>query len=213
VPVPGSPPSEVCRDFVFLDFKTLPEDKYTIECLAESGSQPASVRPMLYTLAEPIPLCFVDLLFSKPIMESAGIYPVDLFPADSAPAITPIRYALRFAARSTFWRYYIVPQPQREQLEDLAIVTLGDAPPVAFSGPHKVRLVTGVPAYRFVSEERLLLQQQSLYRLRLKGWPKRAYGADDVLVRRLPVAASKQVLPEGGRDEPERNYSDIYVYV
>jgi hypothetical protein len=213
VPVPGSPPSEVCRDFVFLDFKTLPEDKYTIECLAESGSPPISAQPMLYTLAAPIPLCFIDLLFSKPTADSAGIYPVDLFPVDGVPTVTPVRYALRFAARSTFWRYYIVPQPQREQLEDLAIETLGDAPPVVFTGPQKVRLVTGAPAYRFVSEARLLLQQQSPYRLRLKGWPKRAHGAEDVLMRRLPVAASRQVLPEGGRDAPDQNYSDIYVYV
>jgi hypothetical protein len=213
VPVPGSPPSEVCRDFVFLDFKTLPEDKYVIKVETDPGVTPVPPRPMLYTMAEPIPLCFIDLLFSKPTAASDGIYPVDLFAAEGAAKITPVRYVLRFAARSTFWRYYIVPQPQREQLDGLAIESLGDAPEAFFSGPDKVRLVTGAPAYRFVSDEPLLLQQQSSYRLRLRGWPRRAPGADDVLVRRLPVAAAKQVLPEGGRAGPEENYSDIYVYV
>lgn len=210
---PGPPPTQVCRDFVFLDFSTLDHDKYVIEYRTEPGRESPLPRPMLYTTAQPVPLCFIDLLFSKPTSDAAGIYPVNLFPADGEPSIKPVRYVLRFQARSTFWRYYIVPQPQREELEDLAIESLRDTPPAVFSGPTEVRLVTGAPAYRFVSDERLQLQQQSNYRFRLKGHSRRARGIDDVLIRRLPVAASKQVLPEGGSNEPDQNYSDIYVYV
>lgn len=209
VPPDASPPARVCRDFVYLDFTTLPPDKYVIEILGT----PARRYPILYTVGEPVPLCFIDLLFANPTGSAAGVYPVEHLHPEHKTAIRPRRYLLRFQARSTFWRYYIVPQPQRQELDGLAIETTGGVPPIPFAGPTRVALVNGAPAYRFVSEERLRLQQQSDYRFRLKGRVRRAPAAEDVLVERLSVAASKQVLPEGGPEEPDRNYSDIYVYV
>lgn len=229
VPTQASPPTQVCRDVVFLDFTTLPEDKYVIEYVMQPGATPLLSRPILYTVAEPIPLCFIDLLFTKPSETADGVYPVGLYPEvdtnddphkaaagnpeTKSGAIRPVRYMLRFEARATYWRYYIVPQPQREELEDLAIEPVGDTPPVSFSGPTRVRLATGALAYRFVSNDRLLLRQHSSYRFRLRGWTRRAPASDDILVACLPVASSKQVLPEGGTAHPTETYSDIYVYI
>jgi hypothetical protein len=202
VRVSQSPPEEVCRDVVFLDLRTCPEDKYTIESLTAEG--PLAVQSIVYTVSKPPPFCFVDLLFSQPAAGSAGIYPLDL-QTDSCQSM---RYLLRFRARSTYWRYYIMPQTERERLEDLRIETMGDGPPVSFAGPRRIRLPTGAPAYLFESEIPLMLQQRSRYRFRLHGWTRRARRAGDVLVPRLPVASPAQVLPEDGK-----TWSDIYVTV
>ena len=207
---PSSPPSPpVCRNFVFLDFSTLPEDKYTIETIG-SASLP---REILYTVAAPVPLCFIDLLLTRPTATATGIYPVrDLYP-ETATTIKPLRYELRFEARATYWRYYIQPPPH-QQLEDLAIETMGPNPPVAFAGPVPVRLVNGGLAYRFVSEEALVLQRRSPYRFRLKGRrAMRTVSGDDVLAQRLAVASTEQVVPQREADASFKSYSDIYVSV
>lgn len=209
----GSPPTEVCSPYVFLDFRMLPEDKYVIEYETLSAPPPRPPWPILYTAGEPNPLCFIDLLFSKPTAGAEGIYPVDLDAPEPADSIEPVRYTLDFKARSTYWRYYIVPEPQREELEGLAIETLGELSQVPFSGPIPVKIANGERAYRFVSDERLLLQQRSSYRFQLNGWVQRGLPTGDPLIASMPVAGNKRVLPEGGKDNPELNYSDIYVYV
>jgi hypothetical protein len=213
VELPESPPREVCNPFVFLDFRTLPEDKYVIEYEAASAVPPPPPWPILYTAAGPNPLGFIDLLFSRPTGGADGIYPIDLDAPEPAESIQPARYTLRFKARSTYWRYYIVPEPQREGLEDLTIETLSEWSQVPFSGPVEVLIANGQRAYRFVSDERLLLQQRSSYRFRLNGWVLGGLPTGDPLIARMPVAGNQQVLPEGGKDNPELNYSDIYVYV
>jgi hypothetical protein len=208
VPVSASPPEEVCRSAVFLDFAKLGEDKYEIEVIGDVVRR----WPVLYTEAEPIPLCFVDLLFTNPTGRKADFYPVrHLYPEDKT-TIVPMRYTLHFRPRETFWRYNIVPQPQRAELDDLAIETEGGLQQIPFLGPETVTLINGALAYRFVSGKLLPTLQRSFFRFRLKGRSPRAPAIDDVLVSRLPVAASNQLVPsrDGNIDE---NYSDIYVYV
>ena len=204
----ASPPAEVCRPVVFLDFRTLREDKYVIDTVADTITLS---RPILYTVAELNPLCFIDLLFSRPTETAEGVYPVDL--AEPAGSIQPVLYTLRFKARSTYWRYYVVPEPQGEELEDLMIETMGEPLQVPFSGPTGVLLANGARAYRFVSDERLLLQQRSSYRFRLNGWARRSAPTGDPLIARMPVAASTQILPEDDGADGETIYSDIFVYV
>jgi hypothetical protein len=200
----------VCRDIVYLDFSTDDEDKYIVQTLDAAGNI-LRQWPFLYTVSEPIPLCFIDLLFTQPTFDANGIYPVkDLYPADDS--IVPVQYVLKFAARSTIWRYFIVPQPNDKELEDLAI-EMGDGSPGPFSGPKKTKLINGANAYLIISDEPLQLRQQSPYRFRLKGAVRHMASADGVLVARMPVAAATQVLPEGGSRQPNENYSDIYVYV
>lgn len=212
VPVAGSPPTEVCRTSVYLDFSTEDEDKYVI-CATNVDGAPLWQWPIVYTTAEPNPLCFIDLLFSQPTAMADGVYPVQHLYPDDKTKIATVRYVLRFDARSTYWRYYIVPQPPEKTLDDLVIETMGDVPPVSFTGPINVRLINGAPAYCFRSDKPLLLQQQSTHRFRLKGLVRFQSAVDDVLVARMPVAGATQVLPEGGADDPNKIYSDIYVYV
>ncbi|MDB5600905.1 MAG: hypothetical protein JWN71_2949 [Xanthobacteraceae bacterium] len=208
VPVKASPPEQVCRDAVFLDFSKLGEGKYEIEVIGDVGRR----WPILYTMPEPIPLCFIDLLLTNPTRRKADFYPVQhLYPKDQT-TIVPMRYTLRFRPRRTHWRYNIVPQPQRAALDDLAIETEGGLKHIPFSGPETVTLINGALAYRFVSDDPLPTLQRSFFRFRLKGRSPRAPAIDDVLVTRLPVAASNQLVPPriGIVDQ---TYSDIYVYV
>ncbi len=205
---PAGPP--VCRNFVFLDFGRLDEGRYTIETVEKSG-RPRSRREVLYTIAAPIPLCFIDLMLTRPTANATGIYPVQNLYPESQTSIREVRYELGFEARETYWRYYIQPPPH-QRLEDLAIETAGTMPPVGFAGPDEVELVSGGLAYRFVSQQSLRLHRRSPYRFRLMGRAMRTVTGDDVLARRLAVAGPDQVLPE-----PEgallKTYSDIFVSI
>ena len=206
---PESPRDEECRDVIYLDFDHLPEDKYIIEKVGSSLASPAEESPILQTSSYPTPLCFIDLLFSNPTPHQgrrSGVYPVqnlDPDPVESPPSnarIVPISYHLRFRQRSTYWTYFIVPQPQGRSLEDLRIEQLpmgsgSPAPePVEFLGPCRVHLANGQIAYRFLSKTPVPLQEQSTYYFRLYG---RLEGSqhEGVLFDRLPVASIEHVIP------------------
>jgi hypothetical protein len=236
-PQPAS--SDRCRDVIYLDFSLLPEDKYTIECITDDG-EIQWTEERLYTTEVPTPLCFVDLLFSRPMADAEGIYPVRNLAAKDETTINSVDYVLNFEARSTFWNYYIVPQPPEVEFDDLEIKSLLPYPNIRFIGPAPVVLANGAPAYRFVSDQPLRLEQQSSYRFRLHGRRRDDRRLDDdTLLDRLPVASNLQVLPQtdatanqhvrrlrdpgttrrstsptrAGAAAGTRNYSDIYVYV
>jgi hypothetical protein len=226
-----------CTNTIYLDFSPLPEDKYTVELKPLLGAE-----EILYTASYPLPLCFIDLLFTRPTAEEPGIYPVEnLFPKE-ATSIVPVNYEIRFNRRATFWNYYVVPPP-RERYEHLFIRS---EPPVEFAGPCCVHLPDATTAYRFLSKSPIPLQEEATFELQLRN--RVMPGHDDVIVKRLPVASVPQVLPERQADvcqslagslcpfaeEEERcaelvefvcrpsenppqpsetNYSDIYVYV
>jgi len=230
-----------CTDTVYLDFSLLREDKYTIELIHYGVTPPEEVE-VLYTASYPVPLCFIDLLFTKPTSTEPGIYPVEnLFPKE-ATTIDPVHYEIWFNRRATFWSYYVVP-PQGESYEDLFI---SSEPLVEFAGPCCVKLPDGeTTAYRFLSKVPIALLEKSTIELQLQNQvtPIQA----DVIVKRLPVASSQQVLPmkltavcrdlkdslcpftepdnrceeliefvcdpENPPNLLEKNYSDIYVYV
>ncbi|HEX7315682.1 MAG TPA: hypothetical protein VF297_17315 [Pyrinomonadaceae bacterium] len=200
-PVADAPPGgwdDTC--VVYLDLSALPEGKYKIQVVEgidcedarRSGSVIREWR-VLYTTPFPVPLCFVDLLFTDPKGDGRGIYPV-LYPeVDGEGVIVPVHYELRFRARATYWNYFIVPQAQAETFEGLRIESVMPSA-VEFAGPCCVTLANGARAYRFSSVEQLRLQQLSEYNFRLCG----RHGLmthDEVLVGRLPVASPKQVLP------------------
>jgi hypothetical protein len=191
----------VCRDTIYLDFSSLPEDKYTLEKIwndnLSAEAEPWAEREVVYTSAAPTPLCFIDLLFANPTGDAAGVYPVrDLF--GPQPSIVNVNYQLQFRARSTFWTYFIVPQPQLERFENLRIesLELKRTQHVNFAGPCCVILANDQKAYRFTSEKAIPFQQQSEYRFRLLG----QHGLmphDGIIVARLPVISKQQIL----RDE------------
>src|SRR5215213_2369832 len=228
-----------CTKTVYLDFSLLPEDTYTIE-LIPYGEKPPAKRTILYTALYPLPLCFIDLLFTRPTTAEPGIYPVENLFAKEATTIDPVHYEIRFNRRATFWNYYIVPRAG-ERYEDLFIKS---EPLVEFAGPCCVHMPDGKTAYRFLSKSPIPLQEESTFELQLRNQVTPT--DDDVILKRLPVASSHQVLPEQLTDVcrvlrdslcplaeqekkcaefveficaesptkfSEKNYSDIYVYV
>lgn len=189
-----------CTDRVFLDFGTLPEDLYTVqEVDYDAGA--VDVGSWLYTRLYPMPLCFVDLLFSDPDGAGTGVYPVVLPPEGETDGgyVAPADYTLRFTRRSTWWSYYVMPQDPRGELYDLRIEHLREpglegAREVRFLGPCKVRLSGGERAWRFLSERPIALEERSRLHLRLHGRTARMTHSG-LLMDRLPVASPQQVLP------------------
>jgi hypothetical protein len=190
-PNPLSPPEWRCTETIYLDFSRLSEDKYSIEQVPYLSSPDAVVSSdVLYTAAYPMPLCFIDLLFTDPTGADSDIYPVrNLFSIDAE--IETVNYVLKFEARETFWNYYIVP-PANETILDLKIE---GEPPIRFAGPCCVFLPNGTQAYRFVSTKALPFRQQSKFHFQLTGEPSTT-SQKGVLIDRLPVAAVEQVLQD-----------------
>ncbi|HVG43233.1 MAG TPA: hypothetical protein VM890_00845, partial [Longimicrobium sp.] len=199
----GEPVTEMkCTDRVFLDFSTLPEDLYTVQETYVDG-RATNLGDWLYTSLFPMPLCYVELLFSDPDGAPTGVYPVELPPPGQTTGgtVAPggVDYTLRFTRRETWWSYYVMPQAPKGELHDLRIEHLpepgsGADPRVRFLGPCKVRLPGGRRAWRFLSACPLPLEQRSRLHLRLHGRTARMTRAG-VLVDRLPVASPQQVLP------------------
>lgn len=221
---PWSPPLDVeCTDVIYLDFSLLPEDKYTITKVGYDGQPAAKPKEILYTASYPIPLCFIDLLFTDPILKGTsdspqpvrGIYPVrNLWLDSDTPRVFPVDYHLEFRRRKTIWSYYVVPQPDSERFEQLKIVDItpreAEEPArrkIRFAGPCCVRLANGLVAYRFISTEAIPLTQQSRFRFQLRGYRRGMIPNEGVLVDRLPVASNEQVLPKSaaGACEELRN--------
>ena len=198
-----------CTDTIQINFAALREDRYEIAFVDQKGVELGERQDVLWTAFYPMPLCFIDLLFTSPTGEDPEKYPVrDLFrPRDSK--VVGATYTLRFERRSTLWNYYIVP-PRPGWITDLKMRIL---PPIKarFAGPSRVVLPDGREAFKFSGSTSIPLQQQPACNFQLLGrhkhWPH-----EKVLVDRLPAASYRQILPkrEGGRT---RNYSDIYVYV
>ncbi|MBX7224102.1 MAG: hypothetical protein K1Y36_29570 [Blastocatellia bacterium] len=202
--VEGLPPGPnwKCTSYVYLDFALLPEGRYTIVKVNSQGIPVAPPEVILYTMSAPLPLCFVNLLFTDPNNPSRpdhGVYPVKhLFPKPGEKTeIVPTFYETRFTARQSTWSYYVVPQPQNETFRDLKIedVTPTSTSRIHFAGPFEVTLPNQTKAFQFLSQEPIPLQQQSHYVFRLKGKHPRSHG-ERTLIHRLPAASPAQVLPK-----------------
>lgn len=200
-PCDEGPGEQRCTDALYFDLGTLPEDWYTVEKVGRDGPIPPDEH-YLYTSLYPMPLCFVDLLFSNPDGRARGVYPVTLGIGDdhAGAGVAPVDYTLRFTRRSTWWSYYVLPQDPTVELVDLRVEQNDDdggrpkGPAVRFLGPCRVMLPGGMRAWRFLSSRRLPLEQRSTMNLRLTGRRKGARHAE-VLVARLPVAPPQRVLP------------------
>jgi hypothetical protein len=195
------PGEQRCMDALYFDLSPLPEDWYRVEKVGMDGLVTHSEH-YLYTSLYPMPLCFVDLLFSNPDGGRGGVYPVTLGTGkDHAGAgVAPVDYTLRFTRRSTWWSYYVVPRDPTAELSELRVEQNDDdparpgAPTARFLGPCRVVLPGGQRAWRFLSSTRLPLEQRSTLSLRLSGRVK-PMTYTETLVARLPVASPRQVLP------------------
>jgi hypothetical protein len=182
-----------CTNKIYLDFSTLPEDKYTIKQVRYPAPLPAPPdQPVLYTESYPMPFCFIDLFFTSPTGVKPKLFPVqNLFGPEKDWKIETVNYELKFERRLTYWNYFIVPQ-SGETLENLRIE--GEAG-IQFNGPCRVYLPNGMKAYRFVSKKPLPFMQQSPYRFRLTG-EIGLTAQNSILMSRLPVASVEQVLQD-----------------
>ena len=208
---------------LFVSFSSLPEGAYTVgECTSKCNDcSPANITPrrkVVYTLAAQQPFCMIDLFLSEPT-------------GSDDPAL----YLLQFQPRETIWNYYVVSNGA--PLQDLKIIqepapgASGTPATVSFRGPESVSLANGQTASRFVSESPIPLLARSTYNFQLRGQIGFQEVRDGVLMRRLPVASSRQIIPgaadfatahRGGTSRaspgsalspPPQNFSDIYVYV
>ncbi len=190
------PVEEVCRDVIYLDFSGLPEGEYTVEKVDAAGIPVEAADLVLYTSMAPIPLCFIDLLFTKPggirKGKKEGVYPVVGLNTKN-PRVTPVTYTLRFQSRRTHWNYFIVPAAESRPLRDPRIEDLSGTG-VTFLGPCRVELANGQTAYRFTSKQTIPLRQRSEFRFQLL-CGRSGTTEEKILVKRLPVASAKQVLP------------------
>jgi len=191
---------------VMVDLSSLPYDSYSLWAARGGTEQPGTPPQVVYSQQVPQPLGLVDILFSAPLPDSAGLYPLSIW-GDAAPA-GGVSYRLPFAARSTFWHYYIVNAAGEGRLENLAIS--GDGADFTLS-PMPVPLPTGQPAWRFAAASPLALRRIPPQRFRLTGTRVRPDGSrQNIKVDVLPAAPATPVWPA---DADGACLSQLYVYV
>jgi hypothetical protein len=207
-------------DMAYLNFAAVPEGRYTISWL--TGTDVVFQNPVIYTTAYPTPLCFIDLLFSRPAKDAQGIYPVKLDAEKST--ITSVLYHLKFKARDIHWVYWIVSSSQ--PVENMRIKAEGDSN-IHFYGPIQGLIPTGETAWSFVSDRVIPLQERSPLRFKLVDRLNcRCESSCDcksrMIVNPLPLISSNQVLnaslagflsADTLRDSKKNKYSEVYVYV
>jgi hypothetical protein len=113
------------------------------------------------------------------------------------------RYLVRFKARETIWKYYLLGDLCREGL-----TMKGPSGQTDFVFMGRERLSNEEPACIFRSAAAIPLRERSDMRVQLLGGDER--GSNKVLVKRLPVASCTQ-LGLVRIDETEVLVSEIYV--
>ena len=116
--------------------------------------------------------------------------------------LTPRRYELRFEARQTFWKYYLLGEMA------LPTATIVDTrQEVEFETGVETTLADDRRAISFTSKARIPLRQQSDCHFQLR---EVGSGVNRVLIRHLPVASPDRLYKDtiNGR---EALVSDIYI--
>ncbi len=180
-----------------IDLLGLPAGRYVVRVDA------APVTAGLVLNADAVPAAFLELVLPRT--------------GDCAD------YTVAFKARSTYWKYTVVPRPGSGALDSLAIAPAanGSAPrdvPPAFLGPFEETLGNGASVHQFLSAAPIALASRSGVRLRLTGRRKERMTRESVLVEYLPVPAKHQLALLTDRDlerlgTEERLCSEVFVYV
>lgn len=114
------------------------------------------------------------------------------------------RYVLRFQARATVWKYYLVGDWAQDELN---VVDLGRE--AEFEPAQPDRLADGRAALAVRSRARIALQERPAQRFQLRG--RNGGGTERVLIKRLPVAGARQLSVETIRGVPTP-VSEIFVH-
>lgn len=187
----------------------LAQDLYTITCVPASAyTGPASV---LYVPSRPITMGLLDLMLSQPAQGVGDPAAFPVTPGKSDAALGTVNLVLPFAARKTFWQYYVV-STDRQRLQDDDLSIQGDD--MVFKSTAVV-LPNGDPALLFEADppQGLPLRQRSPFRFTLSGHRHGADGSRNTIsVDRLPAAPPDPVWPAASGSVLNGN-SEIYVYV
>lgn len=126
----------------------------------------------------PKPVCVVSILLRREIIQSLT----------STSATVHQVYYLKFKAKKTFWRYYLLGSLKqfKAYIVDLSHTT-------DFENTGQVFLSRKVSARTFRSTQKLSLREKSEYRFQLR--EKNANGGK-VLIKRLPVASAQHYSKE-----------------
>tara|TARA_R110001599_G_scaffold253766_1_gene454077 strand:+ start:1865 stop:2986 length:1122 start_codon:yes stop_codon:yes gene_type:complete len=161
---------------------------------------------LLYLPAAASPIAFVELALKQP---ADGEGPREAFPVSAYDqAILPVELVMQFAARSTFWNYYIVAQQQGRILEsDLDISGTG----TSFT-KSLAHLPNGDNAILFSATQPAPMRQKAASRYSLSGSFVDPNGrAQAISVARLPTAPTTPVWPAIG--DNMAGTSEIFVYL
>jgi hypothetical protein len=183
--------TDACAERLYLDLGDFAEGFFSVDTEMADGA--IQTRELLYSAGYPVPLGFVELLLAD-FDGAGGVYPVRGV-AGARPDIACVPYVIAFAARSTWWNDYVVPDSPARAGGELRIRQLRapGEPRVAFLGPCRIRLPGGRTAWRFVSRRPMALAQRPTLHLQLV---RRREGSRrvDVLMNRLPLADGKQLV-------------------
>jgi hypothetical protein len=189
---PSSPPAaaDACAEHLYFDLGDVPEGLYGVETVMNGGA--VQTRELLYTAGYPVPLAFVEMLLADPA-GTGGVYPVCALDG-TPPAIACVPYTIAFAARGTWWSYYVLADSRGEGGElRIRQLRTPDQPRVAFLGPCRVQLPGGRAGWRFVSRHPIPLAKRPTLHLQLV-WRREGSRRVDVLMDRLPLADGKQLV-------------------
>jgi hypothetical protein len=150
----------------------------------------------------------IDLLLAAPAGTDAG---AAAFPCNAGLPVRTVAIDLCFAARPTYWTYYVVAQGAGTLAPDLAI-SAGNASAgtLAFTR-SPARLPNGDAAMCFTADRPQPMQQRPAAHFSLSGQRGNARGQQgDISINRLPGAPVAPVWPAR---QPGAGISEIFVYL
>ncbi|MEA3052845.1 MAG: hypothetical protein QOG72_1748 [Sphingomonadales bacterium] len=157
--------------------------------LAEAAEGPCDPR------AERLPLAYVELFLAPAAAAAAG----------------PVRYEIRFAARSTRWLYVVADRGGNLVEASLSIVDPAVEQAVFKSSDAAPQIPGASGAYAFLSEEAVPLRQRPARRFVLKGTTRNAPRRVRSLVDPLPAPAADSMPLRGLGGAAD--VSEILVFV
>lgn len=186
-----------------LSLASLPCGRYTLSGVPAA----AYVGPAAVALMPPTPVAagLIDLVLVQPAdgQGDPAAFPLSV---DGTP-IAPVDLALRFEARATYWKYYVVTGEPANAALDLSISGAGTA---FTKGP--AMLPNGDSATLFAATDPLPMRQHASACFSLSGQRGTGHGQrDNIHIARLPNAPSAPVWPA-----PRKSLagtSEIFVYL
>ncbi|MCU0443427.1 MAG: hypothetical protein MUE85_00820 [Microscillaceae bacterium] len=118
-------------------------------------------------------------------------------------------FKLNFKARSTYWKYYLIPK-YNESLKQTSVETNDNK--INFGEPKIETAPNGLSAICFESNVPLLLQKKSPYSFQLFKKKDNKGNNVNLLLRKLPYPSIEMLKPTS-REAKAKIYSEMVIYV